>query len=207
MKSLNAFRKNWEGLSGYIPVIVMLLFAMLTYWLLQITPKASHKETQVQPVHEEDYFMKQFSLKTFEKNGQVKTYIVGNYARHYPDTDSVEIEGPRIYTQSDIKLHRLHKAQGSAQIATSNADASIVELKGNVIFIKEDVQSAGNKPEKTKMSGEYLKINSDVEQISSNQPIEIEKGSQKMYADAMSYDNLDRHLKLVGNVRVIFSKK
>ena len=89
MKSLNAFRKNWEGLSGYIPVIVMLLFAMLTYWLLQITPKASHKETQVQPVHEEDYFMKQFSLKTFEKNGQVKTYIVGNSARHYPDTDSV----------------------------------------------------------------------------------------------------------------------
>ena len=91
-------------------------------------------------------------------------------------------------------------------IATSNADATLIELKGKVVLLKQDV-TGKDAPIITRISGEYLKINSDTEQISSPEPVEIEKGLQKIYANTMSYDNLDRHLKMSGNVRVIFGKK
>ncbi len=207
MKSTEVFRRNWEGLSSYIPVLLMLFFAMLTYWLLQITPKASIKENQSQPLHEEDYFMKKFSLTTFEKNGQVKTYVLGEYARHYPDTDTIEIDSPRLYTQSEERSHRHQKGEGTANLASSNFDASEIELKGNVVLIKQDLINVGEPPVLTKMKGEYLKINTDTEQVSSSQPVEIEKGLNKMYANTMNYDNVDRHFKMSGNVRVVFDKK
>jgi len=206
MKKTNALRSNWESLSSYIPVLLMLAFAMMTYWLLQITPKASTKETQSAPVHEEDYFMSRFSVKTYEKNGQIKTYVLGNYARHFPDTDTIEIDGPRIYTQSTDKSNKSQKAEGSAKTASSNSDATEIELKGNVVLIKQDLVKGGQ-PVVTRIAGEYLKINSDIEQISSTKPIEIEKGSQKMYANSMNYDNLDRHFIMSGNVRVVFAAK
>ena len=207
MKSIGGLRKNWEGLSGYIPVILMLLFAMLTYWLLQITPKITREENLSQPVHEEDYFMKQFSLTTFEKNGKVKTYLVGNYARHYPDTDTIEIERPQIFTQSFVKADRLQKSEGTAKTALSNTDSSEIELRGDVVLIKKDEMKDGSAPIITKISGEYLKINHEIEQISSTQPVEIQRGLQSITANSMTYDNLERHLIMSGRVRSVFVKK
>jgi lipopolysaccharide export system protein LptC len=205
MKNTKTIIGRWEALSGYIPVLFMLMFAMLTYWLLQITPKAITKENRPPPSHEEDYFMKDFSLRMFEKNGEIKTYIMGNYARHFPDTDTIEINEPKIYTQTNNRPNNTQKTEGSARIATSNAEATLIELKGKVVLLKQDV-SGKEAPVITRISGEYLKINSDTEQISSSEPVEIEKGLQKIYANSMSYDNLDRHLKMSGNVRVIFAK-
>jgi len=207
MKNLGVLRKNWEGLSGYIPVMLMLLFAMLTYWLLQITPRISREENLSQPIHEEDYFMKQFSLTTYEKNGQVKTYLVGNYARHYPDTDTIEIEGPQIFTQSFLKADRSQRSEGTAKTAYSNSDSSEIELRGGVVFIKKDEMKDGSPPVITKISGEYLKINPDIQQISSTQPVEIQRGLQSITANSMKYDNLERHLVMTGRVRSVFVKK
>lgn len=187
-------------------MLFMLFFAMLTYWILQITPKATNRENRPPPKHEEDYFMKEFSLRMFEKNGDIKSYISGNYARHFPDTDTIEINEPKIYTQSINKQNKAQKTEGSALIATSNADATLVELKGKVVLLKQEV-TGKDAPMVTRISGEYLKINSDTEQISSPEPVEIEKGTEKIFANSMIYDNLERHLKLSGNVRVIFAKK
>ena len=184
----------------------MLLFAMLTYWLLQITPNLKREEHIVQPVHEEDYFMKHLSLTTFEKNGRIKTYLMGNYARHYPDTDTIEIDDPQIYTQSFEKKDRSQKAEGTANKASSNADSTLIELRGNVVLIKKDQRNDGQEPVITKMVGEYLKINTDTEKISSNLPVEIQKGPQIIVGNAMEYDNVERRLKMAGNVRVIISK-
>lgn len=207
MKALAILKRTWYSLGGYIPVLMMLLFAMLTYWLLQVTPRFTQSQNKRPLEHVEDYFMRGFEVTTYESNGEVRAHILGTYARHYADTDSIEIDSPFIYAQTKIKNSGFQKSQSTAKLGISNSDASQIELKGNVQFKKYDLAEKSVNPVVTKMLTEELKIDSDRERVSSNLPVRIEKSNQKMYADSMDYDNVQRHLSLRGNVRVTFEAK
>jgi lipopolysaccharide export system protein LptC len=207
MKVLVMIKKAWHTLSGYLPVIMMLLFAMLTYWLLQVTPHPIQSESKRPSVHSEDYFMRGFEVTTYDQSGDVRAHILGNYAKHYADTDSFEIEDPVIYAQTKFQTNGIQKSQTTAKLGISNADSSLIELKGQVILKKYDWIDKKINPDVTKMMAEYLKIDLDHELVTSNLPIRIEKEKQRMIGDSMDYDNLERRLSLRGNVRVIFEPK
>jgi lipopolysaccharide export system protein LptC len=207
MRGLKIFVRLWESISAYLPVLLMLIFAMFTYWLLQITPKSVKKEQASAKLHVEDYFMKDFKVTTYKVNGEVKTQLVGQFARHFEDTDTFEIDQPRLYSQTIEPSGRKQKSEGVAKLAIGNSDASIIELKGDVIFNKEEFSSSKGEVIQTSLKSEYLKINSDLEEMNSNLPVQIERGHQKITGDSMSYNNLERHLIMSGHVKAIFDKK
>ena len=207
MKGIQIFKRSWDNLSGYLPVILMLIFAMFTYWLLQVTPKAIKKESVLPLAHVEDYFMRGFSVTTYEPNGEVKSHILGRYARHFADTDTTEIEGPRVYSQSHSNFSGVQRTQGTAKTATTNADASLIELRGDVELIKQDWSGTKVAPTFLSIKSQYLKINSEIEKIYTNLPVQIDRGLEKITADSMQYNKIDRRMQLVGNVKVTFAKK
>ena len=104
-------RSTWDRLAIYLPVMLMGVMALGTYWLARNTPTfLGGSDTQRPPIHEPDYFMRGFSVRTFDGTGRLKSEVFGTVARHYPDTDTLEIDMPRI---------RSYDEGGSLTVATA----------------------------------------------------------------------------------------
>lgn len=172
------------------------VLALGTYWLVRSTPVFSPPEAPRAPTHDPDYFMKQFTVKTFDSAGRLKSEVSGAQARHFPDTDTLEIDNARI--RSFDTLGRLTTA--TANRALTNADGSEVQLIGNALVVREAVTGQKAVP-RMEFKGEFLHAFMKTEQIRSDQPVVLSRGSDRFVADSMEYDNIKQVIDLRGRVK------
>ncbi len=195
---IQVLRRLWERLALYLPVLLMALLALGTYWLVRSTPQLSPAEVLQPPKHEPDYFMKKFMVKTFDATGRLKSEVYGNDARHYPDTDTLEIDQVRI--QSFNEDGRLTTA--TATRALTNGDASEVQLMGNALVVRGAAQDkSGQTLPRLEFRSEFLHAFMDTERIKSHKPVVLIRGRDQFTADVMDFDNLDRVMELKGRVK------
>ena len=195
--------RRWTGraldnASVYLPIILMGVLALGTYWLARNTPTFSAPESQRRPTHQPDYFMRGFAVKSFDPSGRLKSELHGKEARHYPDTDTLEIDNVRI---------RSYNEQGALTVATAkraiaNADGTQVQLIGDAVVTREGAKQAdGAAAPRIEIRGEFLHAFLDVERVKSDQPVTLKRGDDQFTADELIYDNLGRVLELRGRVR------
>ncbi|HEY8048634.1 MAG TPA: LPS export ABC transporter periplasmic protein LptC [Ramlibacter sp.] len=191
-------RASWERLSVYLPVILMGIIALGTYWLARNSPVAEAPTVAEKPTHEPDSYMRRFSVKTFDPNGRLKNEVYGVEARHYPDTDTVEIDHPRMRTIGPDGSVTI----ATAQRAVSNADASEVQLLGDAV-VTRDAAPGGAAPASPRLEirSEYLHIYVNAERITSNKPVQITRGDDRLAGDSMSFDSIHDVLEMGGHVR------
>jgi lipopolysaccharide export system protein LptC len=189
-------RATWERAAIYLPVILMGVLALGTYWLASNTPALlGVAETQRPPTHEPDYFMRNFSVKTFEPTGRLKSEVFGVEARHYPDTDTLEIDKPRILSYDEGGALTV----ATAQRAISNGDGSEVQLIGDAVVTRTPPANSGTP--RMEFQGEFLHAFLNTEQVRSHKPVVLIRGNDRFTADRLDYDNLDRVMDLRGRVR------
>ena len=71
----------------------MALLALGTWWLVRNTPRARRAARRpAPPRHEPDYSMRGFTVQRFAPDGALRVQIEGDALRHYPDTDTLEID-------------------------------------------------------------------------------------------------------------------
>ena len=185
-------------LSLYLPVVLMGVLALGTYWLVRSTPQLLATGPALPPRHEPDYFMHNFSVKTFDGSGRLKSELVGTDARHYPDTDTLEIDFVRI--RSINNENRLTTA--SARRALSNGDASEVQLFGDAHVVLEPAAVVDGLPQPdSEFRGEFLHAFVQTGRVRSHLPVELIRGRDRITADAMDFDEHERVLQLKGRVR------
>ncbi len=197
MTAVRGFGRAWDRISIYLPVILMGLLALGTYWLARNTPGLAQTFGVRPPTHEPDYFLRGFSVKSFDPSGRLKSEIHGTEARHYPDTDTMEIDQPRI---------RSYDEKGALTIATakraiSNADGSQVQLIGDAVVTREAPKVNGVAPPRLEIRGEFLHAFMDQERVTSDKPVTLKRGNDVFQADSMEFDNLERVLELRGRVQ------
>jgi lipopolysaccharide export system protein LptC len=191
-------RGVWDRVTVYLPIILMGLMALGTYWLARNTPTMGVAEAPRPATHDPDYFMRGFSVKTFDATGRLKSEVYGSEARHYPDTDTFEIDQPRIRSFNT----RGQLTVATARRALSNADGSEVQLFGNAVVTREATTDAqGQFRPRLEFRGEFLHAFMDSERVKSNKPVELQRGNDRFTADSLDYDNLDRVLELRGRVQ------
>ncbi len=195
---IKLMRRAWERLSLYLPVILMGALALGTYWLVRSTPLLLAPEQEPLARHQPDYFMRKFSVKTFDGAGRLKSEVLGTDARHYPDTDTLEIDLVRI--RSFNEEGRLTTA--TARRALTNGDASEVQLFGDARVVREPlIDKAGQQQPRMEFRGEFLHAFMDTERVKSHKPVELTRGRDKFTGDTMDFDNLDRIMQLTGRVK------
>ena len=188
-------RTTWDRIAIYLPVILMGVMALGTYWLARNTPTFFGGSDAHRPVtHDPDYFMRDFAVRTFDATGRLHSEVFGAEARHYPDTDTLEIDQPRI---------RSYDEQGNVTVSTaksgiSNGDGSEVELIGNAAVVREPL--AGTDVPRMEFHGEFLHGFMNTERVTSNKPVTLIRGNDRFVGDQMEYDNLNRVLVLRGRV-------
>ena len=191
-------RTSWERASVYLPIILMGVMALGTYWLARNTPVTGQAQQQKAARHEPDSYMRGFSVKTFDAQGRLKSEVFGTEARHYPDTDTFEIEQPKI---------RSFNARGELTVATakraiSNADGSEVQLLGDAVVTRDaTVGKDGRERPRLVFRGEFLDVFMETERVRSHLPVELTRGEDRFTADKMDYDNIEQVMQLTGRVR------
>ena len=190
----------WERLSIYLPVMLMGMFALATLWLIRSTP-ASVDAIPGKPVrHEADYFLRNFSIKTFDVKGQLKNEVFGADARHYPDTDTLEIE--KVRSRSFSETGRLTVA--TANRAISDAAGDEIQLLGNVHVVREpEPGQPGEARPPLEYRSEFLHLFPNSEKLKTHLPVSITQGADRFSGNSMAYDNLGQVFELKGQVRGI----
>ena len=179
--------------STYLPLLLMAVLALGTWWLVKNTPLFENDRVAAPLRHEPDYTMTQFMVQRFGANGAMRVQIEGDLMRHYPDTDTFEIDNPRIRAIGDDGRITL----ATARLALSNRDGSEVQLSGAAHVVREAT------PTQTAIDfrGEFLHYFQFTERVRSHLPVVVTQGGSEIRADSMAYDTLARVLDLKGHVR------
>jgi len=195
---ITILRQTLDRLTLYLPVVLMGVLAMATYWLVRSTPLLASTKSITAPAHLPDYFMRNFAVKTFDARGQLKSEVSGGEAHHFPDTGALEIAQVRI--RSFDKQGRLSVA--TARQAVTNEDASEVRLIGSAKVVRVPLVGArGVAPPVMTFSGEYLHVFINTERVESSKPVVLTRGLDRFTADSMNFDNQQRMMLLQGRVR------
>ncbi len=190
----------WDSMAIYMPLLMMGALALGTYWLVRNTPIFSTPEAVREASHDIDYFMRKFTVKTFDEGGQLKSEIYGIEARHFPDTDILEIDQARIRSISpDGRI-----TVATANRAYSNGDGSEVQLTGNARVVREASTDAnGKETPRMEFRGEFLHAFLNDERVKSHKPVLLIRGTDQFVGDTFAYDNLDQVADLKGRVHGI----
>jgi lipopolysaccharide export system protein LptC len=188
-----------DQLSLYLPVVLMGFLALGTWWLVRNAPSAVQQEKATTVSDKPDYFMREFSVKNFDAQGQLQSEVTGTVARHFPMTDTLEIEQARMRSIGiDGQI-----TTATADRAITNADGSDVRLFGNAIVTrKPGPQSTGAIANRNPMEfrGEYLHARTQPDRVESNLPVVLLRGNDKLTADTLQYDHSTQTLQLKGRV-------
>ena len=192
-------RRAWDKFAVYLPIFLMAMMAMGSYWLVRNTPVLPPMEAAAPKRHVPDYFMKDFSVKVFNAQGKLKSEIFGAQARHFPDTDTVEVDQPRIRSlnpQGQITL-------SVAQRGLINADGSEVQLFEKAKIVRERfVDPKGKVLPRSEISSDFLHVFANTEKIKTHLPVEmVRDNGDRFIANWMDYDNLEQVLQLQGQVK------
>jgi lipopolysaccharide export system protein LptC len=183
--------------SAYLPLLLMAALALGTWWLVKNTPLFDNDRELAPLRHEPDYTMNQFMVQRFAANGAMKVQIEGDVMRHYPDTDTLEIDNPRMRAFGEDG--RITNA--TARKAIANRDGSEVQLSGDAHVVRE----ATDKDAAIEFRGEFLHCFQNTERVRSHLPVVVTRGGTEFHADSMAYDNLAGLLDLKGHLRAVLT--
>jgi lipopolysaccharide export system protein LptC len=186
-----------DAVSAYLPVLLMALLALGTWWLVKNTPLFEAERAAAPLRHEPDYTMSQFMVQRFGANGAMRVQIEGDRMRHFPDTDTLEIDRPRIRAL----MPDGHVTVATARTALSNGDGSEVQLSGDAHVVR----LATEKSEAIEFRGEFLHYFVNLERVRSHLPVVMNQGRTEVRADAFAYDNLTRLVDFKGPVHAVFA--
>jgi lipopolysaccharide export system protein LptC len=185
-----------DALTAYLPVLLMTLLALGTWWLVKNTPVPDVDRAEPPPRHDPDYTMNDFTVQRFSAQGAMRVQIDGQRMRHFPDSDTLEIEAPRIRAIGPGGQVTI----ASARRALANGDGSEVQLMGDATVVRE--ASAGQ--DEVEFRGEFLHAFLNTERVRSHLPVLVRSGATEVRADGVEYDNLARIVDLKGRMRGTF---
>ena len=104
-----------DQLSTWLPALMMMLFALGTWWLVRSAPKFPTDGAAAVVSKEPDYFMNQFRVRDFDATGRLTSDLTGVEGHHFPATDTLEVKDP----------HTKEWKQIAKSPSESNIDSSI----------------------------------------------------------------------------------
>ena len=181
-----------DAIVTYLPLLLMLLLALGTWWLVKNTPGPIAAPPPPLQRQEPDYTMQRFVIERFDRDGRLKLQLQGQQLRHYTASDTIEVDQPRLRAVGSDG--RVTLAQ--ARRAVANGDGSQVQLIGDA-----RVDGSGPRGDPVQFRGEFLHAFLDTERLRSHLPVVVTSEGSEFHAAGMEYDHLSGKLQLQGKMR------
>lgn len=185
----------WEALMAWLPLLLVGLLALGTWWLVKHAPPIAGVSTALPPRTAPDYTMSRFTLQRFAPDGQLRLQIEGETLRHLPQSAQVEVDDARILAWATDG----RTTQATAKQVSATDDGSTVELRGQV-----EVRTGGEKGLPAEMSSESLRLLPSEQKISGDRPVEVRVGRHRLTAGGIEADQLTGSITLQAPVRGSF---
>jgi lipopolysaccharide export system protein LptC len=200
---MNMLRQAWDRLSLYLPVALMGVLALGTWWLVRNAPSPVGSDEPAVASTQPDYFMQGFSVKSFDANGRLQNEVQGQMARHFPQTDSLEIDAPRMQSVGP---------DGQITVATAdkgvtNTAGTEIRLFGNAVVVREPAPGRSKQQDRMEFRSEYLHAWTQTQRVRSDRPVEILRGTDRLTADRLDYDHMTQVLELEGRVKGVLNTR
>lgn len=184
-----------DALTVYLPVVLMAVLALGSYWLLRTTPGIKEPEPVRPERREPDYFMTGFAVKVFEPDGRLRGEIAGREVRHRPDIGGYEADDARVRSLS---------VQGalttaSARRMLSNDAQTEFTLEGDAVVVRE---AWGDQP-RIEIRGERLHFATEPNRAWSDLPVQVLRGRDVITADRFTHTTEPEVLDMQGRVRLL----
>ena len=188
---------NWLIL--YLPVLLMGVLAFLTYGLLRNAPQPEAPMPELAPRHVPDYTMGRVVLQQFQADGRPRARLQALEVRHYPDTQTLRFEQPVLLWHTP----QGDKTSAKAVQGESNADGSEVTLWGDV-RIERTAAPQGKTPAGPGLvvQTQTLFLDARRERMRTDQPVQLQRGNDRMEGQRLQYDHVTQQLDLSGKVRM-----
>jgi lipopolysaccharide export system protein LptC len=126
---IKSIRRSLDRLALYLPGILMAFFALGSWWLVRSLPSLLNAAPAKSVRYEPDYYLEQFSVKSFDKQGRLSREVSGQRAKHYPDSDTLEISNVTLRRQNSNGQRDDVFSANSMQL---NSKTNEYELTGQV---------------------------------------------------------------------------
>ncbi|GAB4211455.1 MAG: hypothetical protein Fur007_01780 [Rhodoferax sp.] len=190
-------RRALEQVWLYLPVLIMGLLALSTYWLVRNTPGLESVSAQPRSLPPgPDYDMLGMAVKSYDAQGLLKSEVRGARAQHFPSDGRLEIDAVMVHAFDTAG--RLLVA--SAQHAQTDRSGQQVALRGTVRLVR----AAGPRGP-ISLAGEQLHIDLERQRVRADQPVTFTHGTDRFMADRMDYDHAQRRVVLQGRVRGVMN--
>ncbi len=184
-----------ERLSTLFPLALLVLLAVMTYWLDRAVQSPSVPREQLLR-HDPDYTVDKLLATRMGVNGRVRDTLHAARMVHFPDDDSTELERPRFMSF------------GFAAPMGITSKQALVSSNGGNIYFRGDVRAtrapyADNSA--LVITTEYLHLLPDDNIAKTDQAVIIQDANMTINAVGMELNNETRVLKLNAAVRGVYN--
>ena len=193
MGSRVALRRALDRLTLYLPLMIMALLAMASWWLVRSMPDIAGVAEPKAARQDPDYHLERFTTQVFDAQGRRIRQVSGDMARHYPQSDELHIDGVRFSAVNDEGTEVL----ATARRGVATGDGQRVTLLGQVQVVRP---AQGSSP-RWVLNGERLVFLQKQEKLLSDQPVEILRDQDRFTASGLDFDTRSGQYMLSGRVR------
>lgn len=189
---------GWNRLATYLPILLMGSLALGSYWIVRLNPTSTTTPITPQVSQHPDYFMQNFAVRTFGPDGALQQELHGTQAQHFPSTEQLKVQQALI--RSLTPQGQTITAQ--AQLLHTNADHTNYQLQGQVHITREAQHAVtSSMTHALQFEGEQLQLNTQTQQLQSEQPVHLVRDRNHMYGNQLHYDHQQGIATLKGQVR------
>ncbi|MFM8865287.1 MAG: LPS export ABC transporter periplasmic protein LptC [Limnohabitans sp.] len=187
-----ALRRALDRLTLYLPLLIMALLAMGSWWLVRSMPAPGDGAASRAVRKEPDYHLERFSTQVFDAQGRRTRQVSGDMARHYPETDELHIDVVRF---SAINAQGI-EVQATARRGVASGDGERVTLLGQA----QVVRPAQGQTPRLELRGERLLVLQKQQKLHSDLPVEILRDRDRFTAGGLDFDTSSGQYLLSGRV-------
>jgi lipopolysaccharide export system protein LptC len=136
-------------------------------------------------------------VRSFDgSTGVLRTELRGSEMRHFPDTDTLEVDQLTGFSTDD----RGGVTTLAAQRGWTNADRSELRLSGQVVLVRQAVAGPAAVLS-TQVEAQTLQLLVNDKRVVSDSPVIITRGPDRFTADRMAINQSNGTTELTGRVR------
>ena len=192
------------GAGALFPLAILLLLAMLTFWLARnivIDDGIEPAPASLDP----DYIVERFTLTSLSENGAQRYILSSDKMVHLPGDDSSLLTRPVLrQAQADQPETRIRADRG---VVTSGGE--IAHLYDNVEVLRAGEVASANRKGSSEMrvTTRYLRVLPDQDRADTAAPVRIEQSGSTLLGTGMELDNRFRRFRLLSAVNVTYKKE
>jgi lipopolysaccharide export system protein LptC len=182
--------RAYVGGTRMLPALILGLLAALSWWLLRHSAEVPETNKPVSSSRDPDYEMRGFSVR---RTGAGEAWVEGDQLRHFPQTDTVLIDGARV---------QLRRADGSQMKASAPqarlvGDRREVHLSGGAALERRESPTSAI----LQVESESLTIDTEQQTVRTDTRVTLRLGGDEVSGGALRYDHPSRVLNLLGGVQ------